>query len=229
MQRDLQLCDSVPDRSAEDRLRPVAVRTALVAAGCVGLAFTGSVWGFLPGQRSAAPVPPDDTVTRAEAGFAGIDPIPEPADSDALGFGLSDMLTAIPLSGTAVRPERAGQLETAIASALQQGHSTAYIDAMVNEAAQRGQIAIPGEFMTAEGRVDTATLLSVLSGQRPPSTGEGAEAGYYIVQPGDSLAAIAYRHFGQTGLHQEIYRANSDRLRTPAELRAGLRLVMPAL
>lgn len=223
MQRDLRLCDGVSDLPS-GKVKPMALGAALVAAGCVGLAFTGAVWGLLPADDRAAPAREDETVTRADTGAVRLD-LPQAADEDALGFGLADMLAR----RQAVNPDGAAQLETMITTALQEGRSTAYIDTLVNRAAERGTVTAPPEFVTVEGRVDTATLIGVLGGRGPAPSGPGSEAGYYIVRPGDSLASIAFRHYGQAGLHQEIFRANSDRLQTPADLRAGLRLVMPAL
>lgn len=236
MQRDMRgrQGDLVMEPAAAGGLRPAAVRTAMVAAGCVGLAFTGSVWGFLPGQRQIDPIiPQDDVVTRTDAGIDPLAEMTEGPDEDALGFGLSDMLLVHASAGDSDAAtdgtDGTRQLEAMITAALQQGRSAVYIDALVNEAVRSHQVSIPGQFVTAEGRADTATLLSLLSGQRPAPREGGTEAGYYIVQPGDSLAAIAYRHYGQTGLYREIFRANSDRLPASDRLRVGLRLVMPAL
>lgn len=212
MQRDLQTEQGGPALGARS--------AALAAVGFVGLVCTGSVWGFLPGQRP--PAPHQDTVTRADTDLIRFPDTAPRADDEALGFGLSDMLEPDLRS-------HAGQLDAMVAAALQQGHSAVYIDTLVNEAARRGQIVIPPEFVTAEGRADTATLLSLLSGQRPTPYDKGPEAGFYIVQPGDSMAAIAYRYYGETSLSQEIFRANSQQLTPPARLTAGLRLIMPAL
>lgn len=116
-------------------------------------------------------------------------------------------------------------LETLIVSALQQGQSDAYIDALVNNAAQQGTVTVPGELVTQDGRVDTQSLLSALSVTAPPA--EGPTAGFYVVKPGDSLNAIAYRFYGRTSDAEKIYRANRTVLDANPVLVVGLRLNMP--
>lgn len=49
----------------------------------------------------------------------------------------------------------------------------------------------------------------------------------YTVQPGDSLAGIAFRFFGTTAAYPSILDANSDILPNPAALREGMVLRIP--
>ncbi|TNF21885.1 MAG: LysM peptidoglycan-binding domain-containing protein [Rhodobacteraceae bacterium] len=51
----------------------------------------------------------------------------------------------------------------------------------------------------------------------------------YVVQPGDSLAGIALRHYGTTTAYEIIYQANRDQLPSPGAVRPGMRLTIPAL
>jgi len=109
-----------------------------------------------------------------------------------------------------------------VLGALQQGQSETYIDALVNDAAQKGRVEVPQGLVTAEGRVDTALLLSALSQParpRVPST--------YTVATGDSLASIAYRFYGDLAKQSDIFAANSDSMQPTDRLRVGQVLNLP--
>ena len=49
----------------------------------------------------------------------------------------------------------------------------------------------------------------------------------YVVRPGDTLSGIALRFYGNAALWKIILEANQPRLRRPADLRPGMRLVVP--
>ncbi len=138
-----------------------------------------------------------------------------------------------------------------VARAVSQGQSDAYLDALLNEAADTGEIAIPGALRTSDGRVDTDALLRALilanSGgalaQIPEDvipTGQGVEvrvvreAGrtvpyyFYTVQPGDSLGAIAQNFYGDAAFYKVIFEANRRLLSTPDRIKSGQRLRIPA-
>lgn len=71
---------------------------------------------------------------------------------------------------------------------------------------------------------------------RPPGTGTGPgthvgagrAAFAYTVKPGDTLSAIALRFYGDAAGWRLIFRANRRRLRRPSDLRAGMRILIPA-
>jgi hypothetical protein len=52
--------------------------------------------------------------------------------------------------------------------------------------------------------------------------------GGYVVQPGDSLFAIAQRMYGDGRLWPVLFAANADVIRNPNLIFAGQRLRMPA-
>lgn len=52
---------------------------------------------------------------------------------------------------------------------------------------------------------------------------------FYVVQPGDSLAGIALRHYGTTTAHDIIFQANRNRLPSPSAVKPGMTLRIPAL
>ncbi len=147
---------------------------------------------------------------------------------------------------------RADGLRTLVAQALREGQSDSYIDALVNEAAGRGDITVPKALVTNEGRVDTATILASIVAQARIAAGETArpviaggdgvevrmvqkadgviaQASFYTVTKGDSLGAIAQRFYGNAGRYSAIYDANRAILGSPDRIRVGQRLVIPTI
>ena len=145
-------------------------------------------------------------------------------------------------------------LRTLVVTALREGQSDDYIDALVNEAAATGRVTVPEVMVTSDGRVDTAVLLENLvthaiiasGGNVPvpdvdPTTNPGVEvrvvqraqdavqARFYTVQTGDSLGAIAVKFYGRVDLFDRIFEANRQTLSSPDLIRTGQRLVIPAL
>lgn len=146
-------------------------------------------------------------------------------------------------------------LETLVANALREGQTDSYINALVNEAAGKGEISVPSALVTSDGHVDTAVLLSslvtkaqVASGKvaqvKPTDVvagGDGVETRvvnqaigdaqshqFYTVLPGDSLGSIAQKFYGDAGFYPAIFNANRALLSTPDRLNVGQRLVVPA-
>ena len=149
-------------------------------------------------------------------------------------------------------PTQGDPLQKLIAKALMAGQSDAYIDALLNEAAGRGEIAVPRALVTAEGRVDTHVILSSIVaqatlavGQEVPAPsvpgGDGVEVRmvqradktvehmFYTVNSGDSLGAIAVKFYGDISRYTTIYEANRGLLSSPDRLRVGQRLVIPTI
>ena len=146
-------------------------------------------------------------------------------------------------------------LEALVVQSLREGQSDAYIDALVNEAARSGEVAVPKILVTEDGRVDTAVLLENIVNQAartvagdtaPPAqpdvplgSADGVEVRlvrtadetlqyrFYTVQRGDSLGAIAVKFYGDVSYYPAIFDANRSRLSSPDEIRAGQRLVIP--
>lgn len=129
-------------------------------------------------------------------------------------------------------------LNALIVQAMREGQSDAYVDTLINEAVGQGRVDAPASLVTSSGEVDTATLLDSLvqqsmSAQSAPAAAPvvTAQEGEltYVVQPGDSLAGIALRHFGTTTAHGIIFSANRDILPTPAAIKPGMTLRIPSL
>jgi len=138
-----------------------------------------------PDERTAVPEPePEQTPSAA--------PVEQAATSPAAD------------TGRAAATDGAG-LEQMILGALRQGQSEDYIDAMVNDAADTGAVDVPSTFLTAEGRVDTSSILSALSAPAGPRIPES-----YTVGMGDTLAAISYRFYGTLDRQADIRRREGE-------------------
>jgi nucleoid-associated protein YgaU len=222
-----------------------------------------------------APVPAEGTASRLKKlGAAKAPPEPtvdEVTDGVLVELGLKDAppttpeqaalrdMTANVLKGLGAATGKSAMpggasLQTLVAAALRDGKSDAYIDALVNEAAGRGEIRVPKALVTPEGKVDTAVLLAGLVqkatvvsgtvGTAPPEAagGEGVELRmvqkadgrveqyqFYTVQPGDSLGAIAVKFYGDINRFMKVYEANRMILASPDLIRVGQRLVIPSI
>lgn len=71
-------------------------------------------------------------------------------------------LTAAVLSDFGHQSPPGDRLLHLLVQALSEGQSNAYIDALLNTAAARGDFTAPRQLLTASGRLDTETLLTAL-------------------------------------------------------------------
>ncbi|WP_151720095.1 LysM peptidoglycan-binding domain-containing protein [Gemmobacter serpentinus] len=148
------------------------------------------------------------------------------------------------LNGLRGQTARPVTLEGLVAQALREGQTDAYIDALVNEAAGRGEVSVPAGLVTASGKVDTAVLLAGLvsaaqaaaradlqPARHPALTAPvaGTESRIHLVQEGDSLGAIALKFYGNMALYPIILEANRATLSGPDRLRRGQELRIPVL
>jgi nucleoid-associated protein YgaU len=204
------------------------LRATLIAAGFV--AITLALILIQPGKpRPVADLPPlsGNDVTRTAPDLSALEPPVAVADplvnSAALATQPALPAPAIPTAPQIPAAMPVGPaLESMVLGALQQGQSEGYIDALVNDAAKEGKVEVPQGLVTAEGRVDTALLLSALSQParpRVPNT--------YTVATGDSLASIAYRFYGDFARQADILAANADTMQSTDRLRVGQVLNLP--
>lgn len=176
---------------------------------------------------------------------------------DAQEWSTAYVLNGLGAAGAAAKeagaatgqPGRAVTLEEVIAGAIEEGRSDEYLVALIDQLSAAGKLDAPAALMRPDGQVDSALVLNALveastaRAARQASAGEGsprpapvqrpvarrlAEPVSYTVQPGDSLAAIAYRFYGVTSRYTMIFEANRERLPSPDEIRAGQRLTIPA-
>lgn len=212
-------------------------------------------------KLGAAKAPPDPTVDEVTDGVLielGLKDAPPPSPEQvALRDMTANVLKGLgSVTGKTVTPEAAQDkgpsLQALVAAALRDGKPDAYIDALVNEAAGRGDIRVPKALVTPEGKVDTAVLLAGLVQKATQVTGtaaatpeaaggEGVELRmvqkadgrveqyqFYTVQPGDSLGAIAVKFYGDINRFMKVYEANRMILASPDLIRVGQRLVIPS-
>lgn len=148
------------------------------------------------------------------------------------------------LNGLRGQDARPVTLEGLVAQALREGQSDAYIDALVNEAAGKGQVSVPAGLVTASGKVDTAVLLAGLvsaaqaaaqadlqtaRAPAPKLPVPGPQSRLHVVREGDSLGAIALQYYGNMALYPIILEANRGTLPGPDRLRRGQELRIPVL
>lgn len=89
----------------------------------------------------------------------------------------------------------------------------------------------------AENVINTITLIksepvvqavaSVPAEDPAQATPAVAEAEVYVVQPGDTLGALAKRFYGKAGLYMKIFEANRDILSDPNLIKVGQKLRIP--
>ncbi|MFU8777901.1 MAG: LysM peptidoglycan-binding domain-containing protein [Roseovarius sp.] len=190
------------------------LRVTLIAAGFV--AITLALILMQPGKPlPVADLPPlgNNDVTHAGPDLSAI------AAPASVSYALANSTTRAPQPAAPLSPSAmpVGQaIESIAINSLQQGQSESYIDAMVNDAAQKGKVEVPHGLVTAEGRVDTTLLLSALSQParpRIPNT--------YTATTGDNLASIAYRFYGDFARQADILAANPNTMQPTDRLRTG--------
>lgn len=191
------------------------------------------------GNLNTAPAP-QNTVQVADA-----------AEDDQFRSMTAGVLSAIPNSAIS-QSGSVDQLQAIILKAMQQGQSSEYIDSLVNQAVFDGTVQVPAGLVTAEGRVDTKTLIASLIAKpatQPDSnymnminslaagsfTDEPAapitpqKPKIYTVVSGDSLASISFAYYGSTAQYKQIFEANLNKLVSPDKIRVGQKLVIPVL
>ncbi|WP_288926414.1 LysM peptidoglycan-binding domain-containing protein [uncultured Maritimibacter sp.] len=230
-------------------------------------------------RPTPAPAPVDiAALTDAVRASVAPDPVAEPATAATADEGLAALTSSVlaslgtpapaapltgdsgmeaataavlaSLNGMAAPTARPPQdLNALIAQSMRAGESDAYMDALLNEAVASGAVQVPDSLITAEGRVDTRTLLASIV-QQSMGTAEdatiqaiAAEAGattdatpvvqevsgerIYTVESGDSLAYIALVFYRDAAQYERIYEANRDVLASPSLIRVGQKLRIP--
>lgn len=257
--RDAPLSEGdVTTRAATD-LGPIAAPQPEVAPVQVAAVVPAPVVQPAPVPRTAAPaiaVKTDNSdlqsMTAGVLAELGVKTVAAPAAGmDAATAGILANIRAV--RGTAPEaPQPSSGLQAIVAQALREGKSDSYIDAIVNEAAGKGEISVPKALVTNDGRVDTATILASIVSQARVAAGQdvkpviaggdgvevrmvqkaGGEVeqfNFYTVASGDSLGAIAQRFYGNAGIYTQIYEANRAILGSPDRIRTGQRLVIPTI
>lgn len=138
--------------------------------------------------------------------------------------------------------EGAAELATLIQQAVREGKSNAYIDSLIKEAVDNGEVTVPTMMRTTSGDVDTNTVIAslvdksldaeqqnadnMLAALQAEASGEEQQR-YHEVRRGESLAGIANRYYGSPREYRKIFDANRDQLNNVDVISPGQRLLIP--
>ncbi|WP_299555587.1 hypothetical protein [uncultured Tateyamaria sp.] len=166
--------------SSNIKMLVIAAAFLVVTIGLILLQPSGAAVEnqyFADTSIAADPALSDAEVTRADASLLGTRPVSaseavsrqlrQPirlTDNDARHTDLRS-LTSIVLIGFGHTLTQDDRLQALLVQALTEGQSNAYIDALLNTAAARGEFTLPRQLTTAAGRLDTETLLAALVSQ----------------------------------------------------------------
>lgn len=157
--------------------------------------------------------------------------------------------------GETATPSQDEGLSTLVGRALAEGQSDAYIQSLLDEAVQTGEVQVPSSLRRASGQADTGTLVALLRAEaRVAEARANASAGggaanvevpfpfvaempltqsrgkmFYRIQPDDTLTLIALRAYGDAAYFPQLFDANTDRLTSPDRIFVGQRLYVPDL
>lgn len=208
--------------------------------------------GIFPRQAPVADTPsPDPSPTPATTTPAAdiVDAI-APRDlgfetvSVPVGHAVRDTLAVLGLDVAGLPPSPADQrFARSVGEALKTGTSDTDIIAMIDRAADTGEIAIPAGIVQANGQIDTATYLRAvlttavlvtedatpvaLDLSNDPTAIITADGYDYVVTDTDSLAAIAIKFYGDVMQTTRIITANPIALAQPDQIAAGETLKIP--
>lgn len=132
------------------------------------------------------------------------------------------------LGGT---PDTVDKVQALLLGAVTMGRSDAYIDALLNSAAARGDFEVPGALVTLSGRLDSPSLLTSvwLASDHYQSAEHRAfsKPQTHALEMSDSLAGLSLDYYGHPMEHDRIAEANeiTDRM---AEMAVGKAVKIPA-
>ena len=199
-----------------DRLRQVAITTGGDQDGMRSL-----TQGVLAGLGAAQGKP---VVTQEAEAPLTLDAL----IVKAMGEGQSDsyvdaLLNEAVGSGAVVVPE-------AIVTSSGDVDTTTLLESLVNRSEVKPAPAPAPKRIAARVQAPTAApttqaATSTLANVAPPAN----DVLIYTVQPGDSLAGIALRHYGTTTAYEIIYQANREKLPSPSAVRPGMTLRIPGI
>ena len=130
-----------------------------------------------------------------------------------------------------------------VLTAVRLGLSEEKIQEIISDAANNGTINVPEAMQTADGKIDTRTLVQSLvkealaqSNEEPPAelvedkpVAKLERNIIYTVESGDSLAYLAMQFYGKPDAYRVIYNANRSKISSPDKIQIGQRLVIPAI
>lgn len=137
-------------------------------------------------------------------------------------------------------PER---LRKSVVAALDGGKTVSELGQMVQSAVDLGLVEAPAALSTGDGTPDARAILLSIVNQYEKETGKTFQKTAlveeaplsngrnvtYVVEPGDSLAYLALKFYGNTAEYRVIYNANRSKIGQPDKIQVGQRLIIPAL
>lgn len=199
-------------------------------------------------QQTAPQLPEYDVVARAQmplltVSFTPIDRVTSAAITEQLRQPIRLINVGVPkrdlpqLTDDVLRllstadADGADTLKTLLNEAIQQRQSDAYIRVLLNTAVERGQFDIPPTLRTTDGRLDAYSMLKAMAqtaGTPVPVMPEDVQTnGTQKIVPGDSLARLALRYYGQPLKYDIILAANPQIDPRDPILRPGDVIQMP--
>jgi len=149
-----------------------------------------------------------------------------PLDLNALTNNVLGQM--IPATTEAADPN----LVTLVVESVLQRQSDTYISVLLNTARDRGRITVPAALLTADGRVDSQSLLTALvraSGAEAPAiVQEVTIPSRHLISAQDSLAGLALRYYGSTAGVAKLLAANPHLDAASLSLVPGETLLLPA-
>jgi nucleoid-associated protein YgaU len=161
--------------------------------------------------RAAAPANFDNTETRTSSVREPLrpEPAPEPA---AVPEAMPENKTETPAMDIPEAPQAAPA-----ADAPAEPKADVPAEAKADTPAETKTAAV--EVPQAEPKADAPAV-------QPPDPTSGT---VYVVKSGDTLGKIAQKHYGKAAYSNLIFKANSDILKNPNQLRPGMKLIIPTL
>lgn len=143
------------------------------------------------------------------------DPLPTPT--------LPPLKTAAELDRSIATQSRAPYLEAETAPAQPQGTITDTLGGDEFPEPQDGAGLVPEPIAGAEDMPleETASVASSSESTPPAAPRE------HLVQRGETLSSIAAKYLGSAQRYEDIYQANTDRLRNPNDVQPGMTLLIP--
>ena len=84
------------------------------------------------------------------------------------------------------------------------------------------ELIIP-KLTTSQGTAQPERAVSGVGGRRPAGSG----GRYHVVRAGDTLSVLAQKYLGSARHYRKLFEANRHQMRSPSDLRIGVRLVIP--
>ena len=214
-----------PEPNSPRAMRPYHLQIAFMVGSFVVLAVGLAV--FQPGA-----VRPEDGALLRPSKQAEV--LPKSASLTARQDEIAALLKApapyeSPIAQGSDEPTE--NLADLVRDARASGLSEAGMEQMLAKVIAKGGYTVPPGLAGTDGKTDTKALLAMLTptGASSPRPVPMAGPGRYVVRDGDSLARIAWQHYGRASAYQPLFDANHNILSDPDRIYIGQELLLPPL